>query len=435
MMLCGIYAALKLSGFGQPLPNLTLPSLFKSSMIYNIPGSMGHIGDKSVAYQLLRQEYDALYPPDDERSLAFVASLHKRTYTGIDVPGPDSYNIYNCPDEPPPGYPYQWQIMDLINHWPPDDATPRADLHQGLCVFDFRTDYQKAIRYRKAELPFVVRRDPEVARSVERWNAPGYMARLMADVPHRTEYSPNNHFMYWMKPNLAPGTLAKRRGHGDEAKEKKRRFGYHVEAPSNWTQPTQMMRMKYTDWVTHANVTDDHLGPDQPHWYYRLIGCGEMGKCDAGSSEYLFDELTFFQPKPGLYLVEHDKQKGIHCRFGMKGVIAENHFDQSRNSIVVLGGERRYILAHPDQCPNLLLYPKEHPSARHSMVDWSQPDLETFPDFAKARANEVVLQPGDIIYLPTNWFHYIISLELNYQCNTRSGIGPEYMLPIQECGF
>ena len=45
--------------------------------------------------------------------------------------------------------------------------------------------------------------------------------------------------------------------------------------------------------------------------------------CDKGSSEFLFDELTFFQPKPGgLYMVEEDKQKGIHCRFGMKGVIA-----------------------------------------------------------------------------------------------------------------
>jgi hypothetical protein len=36
-------------------------------------------------------------------------------------------------------------------------------------------------------------------------------------------------------------------------------------------------------------------------------------------SEYLLDELPFFQPKEGLYLVEPEKQAGIHCRFGMKG--------------------------------------------------------------------------------------------------------------------
>jgi ribosomal protein L16 Arg81 hydroxylase len=113
----------------------------------------------------------------------------------------------------------------------------------------------------------------------------------------------------------------------------------------------------------------------------------------------------------------------------------ENHFDGSRNSIALLGGERRYILAHPNQCENLSLYPKGHPSARHSAVDWSDPDVEEFPQFRNAMANEVVMQAGDVMYLPTNWFHYIVSLEINYQCNTRSGISNEYMQDIHDCGF
>ena len=36
---------------------------------------------------------------------------------------------------------------------------------------------------------------------------------------------------------------------------------------------------------------------------------------------------------------------------------------------------------------------------------------------------------------PTNWFHFIISLTLNFQCNTRSGISQEYMQPMKDCGF
>jgi ribosomal protein L16 Arg81 hydroxylase len=119
----------------------------------------------------------------------------------------------------------------------------------------------------------------------------------------------------------------------------------------------------------------------------------------------------------------------------MKGVIAENHFDGSRNSIVVLGGSRRYILSHPNQCEKLALYPKGHPSARHSAVDWSDPDYEQFPDFADALVNEVVLVPGQVLYLPTEWFHYIVSLELNFQCNTRSGITAHYKPDIRRCGF
>mmetsp|Transcript_13128 Transcript_13128/g.19141 ORF Transcript_13128/g.19141 Transcript_13128/m.19141 type:complete len:84 (-) Transcript_13128:111-362(-) len=78
---------------------------------------------------------------------------------------------------------------------------------------------------------------------------------------------------------------------------------------------------------------------------------------------------------------------------------------------------------------------RSHPSGRHSATDWNDPDLETYPEFKDATANEVVLQAGDVLYLPTHWFHYIISQDLNWQCNARSGITANYEHHIQECGF
>ena len=133
----------------------------------------------------------------------------------------------------------------------------------------------------------------------------------------------------------------------------------------------------------------------------------------------------------------------------MKGVISENHFDGSRNVIGNFGGRRRYILSHPNQCESMYLLPMGHPSERHSgdacnfnpacknsstSVDWSDPDLERWPKFANLQANEVILSPGDFLYLPTHWFHYIISLGLNYQCNTRSGRNEKYTPIMQKCG-
>lgn len=396
---------------------------------YRIPESTAENGDKSPEYAELRYNYDMEHPSDPIRTRMFVQSLRKNTYRPVSIPtgaNYTSYDVFNCPDEPPQNYPYQWNIVDdIISNWPPDDPKPRSQVYQGLCVFDYLIDYEKALKYRAAELPFVVRNDPNVLQTVERWNTPDYLPSLMGNVNHRTEYSVNNHFMYWQPPE----------------KDKKRKLNLgkrnrtKIKAPSDWTAPTKQMRMKYSEWIKHANVSDDKLGPDKEHWYYRLIGCGGKGTCDEGSSEYLFDELPFFQPKPSLYMVDPNRQKGIHCRFGMKGVIAENHFDGSRNFIVLLGGERRYILTHPNQCENLALFPKGHPSARHSAVDWSNPDLESYPTFQKARGNEVVMQAGDVMYLPTNWFHYIISLDLNFQCNTRSGVSQEYMQAIHHCGF
>eukprot|EP00977_Amphora_coffeiformis_P008577 scaffold1943_cov160-Amphora_coffeaeformis.AAC.4 len=131
-----------------------------------------------------------------------------------------------------------------------------------------------------------------------------------------------------------------------------------------------------------------------------MVTVSHILRSRACSPRYLYDELPFFQPRRdnrnALYLGEPMEQKGIHCRFGMKGVIAENHFDASRNAIVVLGGRRRYILSHPNQCENLALLPRDHESARHSEVDYSDPDLERFPEFANAKANEVVLTAGQV---------------------------------------
>jgi Cupin-like domain len=65
----------------------------------------------------------------------------------------------------------------------------------------------------------------------------------------------------------------------------------------------------------------------------------------------------------------------------------------------VLRGMRRYIISHPNQCDKLALLPMGHASARHSAIDYTQPDLQLYPEFEQAMANEVVLQAGQVLYL------------------------------------
>ena len=132
---------------------------------------------------------------------------------------------------------------------------------------------------------------------------PDYLEKMLGpNTTHRTEYSPNNRFLF--------------------------------HTPGSKGGSTELLWLTYRDWLDRANVTDDKIGPDQQHWYFRLIGCGKTsgGHCDKSSSEYLFDELPFFQPtyveptsetslarSTQLYMGYHgDQQHGIHCRFGMK---------------------------------------------------------------------------------------------------------------------
>jgi hypothetical protein len=87
--------------------------------------------------------------------------------------------------------------------------------------------------------------------------------------------------------------------------------------------------------------------------------------------------------------VDGDQTKAINCQFGMKG----------------------------------------------SKVDWSHPGLVMYPEFEHAEANEVLLQAGDSLFLPSFWFHFIVSLSLNVHCNTRSGLDHKHVPDLQDCGW
>jgi hypothetical protein len=41
--------------------------------------------------------------------------------------------------------------------------------------------------------------------------------------------------------------------------------------------------------------------------------------------------------------------------------------------------------------------------------------------FAEARAVETVLREGEVLFLPTKWFHLVQLLGYSVQCNTRFG--------------
>lgn len=371
----------------------------------------GSSSSRSSSYEHIRQLYDRKFPQDTEQDMQrlhdFVDQLRKPKHGLYTVAQRDlPYDVDDCPDHPPAGYPIEWPILDLMDHWNPGNisASFRPDIYQGICRFDFRTELHKALNYRAAELPFILRDDPEVLKVVERWNQPDYLARILGrGFKYRTEYSETNSLMFFREPK-------------------------EMARPPGWEPPMRDVKMTYEEWAEKASQPEQDMGPDRPHWYFRVNAKG-------GTDHIMFRELPFFLPRKNLYIVDESDTRGINCRFGMMGNTAAAHFDGSRNFIMLFGGERRYILSHPKNCKSLALYPRSHPSGRHSALDWSQPDLNRYPEFQNALGNEVVLQAGDVLYLPTHWFHFIVSLDLNWQCNARSGITDHYEDHILRCGF
>lgn len=90
------------------------------------------------------------------------------------------------------------------------------------------------------------------------------------------------------------------------------------------------------------------------------------------------------------------------------------HNDHSENMACVAAGRRKFVLFPPDQVDNLYVVDSAlTPSGRPvSAVNLRAPDLIRFPKFREAlnHALRVELLPGDVLYIPTDWWHGVEAL-------------------------
>jgi hypothetical protein len=108
------------------------------------------------------------------------------------------------------------------------------------------------------------------------------------------------------------------------------------------------------------------------------------------------------------------------------------HHDLPDNLACVAVGRRRFTLFPPNQLANLYIGPLDFTPAGQavSLVDFHAPDLAKFPRFEEALRHAFVaeLGPGDVIFIPSLWWHHIESLEpLNVLVNYWWRSVPAYM--------
>ena len=91
------------------------------------------------------------------------------------------------------------------------------------------------------------------------------------------------------------------------------------------------------------------------------------------------------------------------------------HNDFPNNVACIICGRRKFTLIPPNQFENLYVGPIDFtPAGRAvSMVDLQNPDLDKYPKFAVALEHALTaeLSPGDIIYIPSMWWHAVEGLD------------------------
>lgn len=103
---------------------------------------------------------------------------------------------------------------------------------------------------------------------------------------------------------------------------------------------------------------------------------------------------------------QHSKRSFIW--YGPKGNFTPLHHDETNNMFLQVYGQKRFILVPPLQTPYLY-----NTTAVFSPVDFRNFDTNQFPMAKQATPIELILSPGDTLFIPLGWWHQVESLDIS----------------------
>ena len=116
------------------------------------------------------------------------------------------------------------------------------------------------------------------------------------------------------------------------------------------------------------------------------------------------------------WILATDIKLSTNLWFGSGHCVSPLHFDSAHNFLLQVFGRKNIILISPDDSE--YLYPVEKDEFKNvSNVNPELPDYEKYPLFKNVRQSSVLLEPGDVIYIPPNWWHQVRSLDVSISLN------------------
>ncbi len=390
-----------------PNPMLTEPQPKSNTPKFSMHGQFFRISRLRKERMAWEQEWDNLLQSD--RSL----------FEGIKVDYTQNHHYeYPTKEYHPPlqGYPQLRSLKEIFELWPQDAIDhPPTPIRETLQHFDFATELGAAILYRERKLPFKLVHVPELIQANQKWTD-DYISQQF-----------DSH------SSTAQG----------KCQESRHSF-FAFFQPSGWNvermglPPTRNNDFTFHQWSNHARYADaTQLDPHRPHFYWQAGVPQEERELSPSSWSFVSQDLpSFSSPNATFVCPDPAEQKGIQCRFGERGVTAATHFDAGKNMVGMIQGAKRYILHPPKECSKLGIVTSRNSALfRHSLLNFghlnpsrtglSLQEQDWLRRASTSQAVETVLKAGEILFIPSHWFHYIIGLQKNAQCNVRSGVDIE----------
>lgn len=100
----------------------------------------------------------------------------------------------------------------------------------------------------------------------------------------------------------------------------------------------------------------------------------------------------------------------LNAWLGPSNTISPAHTDPYDNLLVQIKGSK-YVRLFPPAETNKLYPYEDSLMTNTSQVDIEVADLTSFPKYKDAKYLEALIRPGDMLYIPKGWWHYVRSLE------------------------
>jgi hypothetical protein len=104
---------------------------------------------------------------------------------------------------------------------------------------------------------------------------------------------------------------------------------------------------------------------------------------------------------------------------GGRGSTTQAHFDVSNSYFAQAIGRKRFRLWSPEAHTHLRVFPDAHPRARKAQIDIDAALLDVSSQVPPP-ALDIVLEPGDAIFVPAFWFHHVEAVDASVSVNVFS---------------
>ena len=148
-------------------------------------------------------------------------------------------------------------------------------------------------------------------------------------------------------------------------------------------------------------------------YYYYSSGGIELLHMDSFFSEESLKTLTFSQ-----HLQSFSSLGQVNYWLGKPNVTAYTHYDTSYNLHAVMYGQKKFIIFPPEAYRDLGLYPCLHQLYRQVQTDIFDPELSAMIE--GLNGVEVLVNPGEVLYIPPYWFHSVVTMKTTISFNVWS---------------